>query len=433
MSSAVTERESAPAGPLAACEPGGAFKLRTVAMNYAWGRPAAESEVAALRRAAGEPVDAARPHAELWVGTHPSGPARLAEGPDAGTPLIALLRDRPELLGAAAPRFGADLPFLLKVLSVGTALSIQSHPDKALAERLHAARPNAYPDANHKPEMALALRGFEALCGFAPHAEAAAALTGVPELREAVGASAADAYAAAAEGAPRRAALRAAFSALMSADAARMRALVERLAARLAAAALAGAPLARRERLALRLHSQYPGDVGVLAAWLLNYVELAPGEALALGANEPHAYLAGELVECMAASDNVIRAGLTPKPRDVATLCASLTYAQGAPAVLRGAADAARALTLWRPPFAEFEVWRYAPADGGAPTALPPARGPLVALVGAGGAAMRAGGAPPRRVGRGEAFFVGAGTPLAFEGAEGGLVVWFAAPNSMGF
>jgi mannose-6-phosphate isomerase class I len=44
-------------------------------------------------------------------------------------------------------------------------------------------------------------------------------------------------------------------------------------------------------------------------------VRLAPGEAIFLAANEPHAYVSGELVECMATSDNVIRAGLTPKFR----------------------------------------------------------------------------------------------------------------------
>jgi hypothetical protein len=31
---------------------------------------------------------------------------------------------------------------LTQVLSVGTALSIQSHPDKALAKKLHALRPD---------------------------------------------------------------------------------------------------------------------------------------------------------------------------------------------------------------------------------------------------------------------------------------------------
>ena len=72
------------------------------------------------------------------MGTHPSAPSTLA---DTGGQLLALLRDHPQLLGDALHAFGADLPFLFKVLSVDTALSIQSHPDKRLAERLHAERP----------------------------------------------------------------------------------------------------------------------------------------------------------------------------------------------------------------------------------------------------------------------------------------------------
>lgn len=57
-------------------------------------------------------------------------------------------------------------------------------------------------------------------------------------------------------------------------------------------------------------------------------MKLNPGEALYLGANEPHAYVYCECVECMATSDNVVRAGLTPKHRDVTTLCSMLTYRQ---------------------------------------------------------------------------------------------------------
>lgn len=75
------------------------------------------------------------------MGTHPSGPSVLAENGLAGTDLKRLLQQRPELLGAAALEFGADLPFMFKVLSVGTALSIQSHPDKALAKQLHRDQP----------------------------------------------------------------------------------------------------------------------------------------------------------------------------------------------------------------------------------------------------------------------------------------------------
>ena len=83
-----------------------------------------------------------------------------------------------------------------------------------------------------------------------------------------------------------------------------------------------------KEQLVLRLEKQYPGDVGVISAFFFNYVKLNPGEALYLGANEPHAYIYGECIECMATSDNVVRAGLTPKHRDVQTLCSMLTYKQ---------------------------------------------------------------------------------------------------------
>lgn len=86
--------------------------------------------------------------------------------------------------------------------------------------------------------------------------------------------------------------------------------------------------LTAKEVLVLNLEKQYPDDVGVIAAFFLNYVKLSPGEALYLGANEPHAYISGECIECMATSDNVVRAGLTPKFRDVQTLCAMLTYKQ---------------------------------------------------------------------------------------------------------
>jgi mannose-6-phosphate isomerase len=86
--------------------------------------------------------------------------------------------------------------------------------------------------------------------------------------------------------------------------------------------------LTDKEQLVLSLERQYQDDVGVLAALFFNYVKLSPGEALYIGANEPHAYLSGECIEIMATSDNVVRAGLTPKYIDVQTLCSMLTYKQ---------------------------------------------------------------------------------------------------------
>ena len=64
----------------------------------------------------------------------------------------------------------------------------------------------------------------------------------------------------------------------------------------------------------------FPGDIGPVLALLLNYVRLAPGEAIFLGAGNVHAYLRGVCVELLANSDNVLRCGLTPKHIDVPEL-----------------------------------------------------------------------------------------------------------------
>ena len=76
----------------------------------------------------------------------------------------------------------------------------------------------------------------------------------------------------------------------------------------------------------LRLNSQYPNDIGVFSPLIMNYVRLNRGDSFFIGANELHAYISGECIECMALSDNVVRAGLTPKFKDCDTLCKMLIY-----------------------------------------------------------------------------------------------------------
>ncbi|VDO05979.1 unnamed protein product [Rodentolepis nana] len=78
--------------------------------------------------------------------------------------------------------------------------------------------------------------------------------------------------------------------------------------------------------LFLRLNQQFPGDVGCLSVFFFNYIKMKPGEAIFLKANTPHAYISGDCVECMANSDNVVRAGLTPKFKDVERLLDMLEY-----------------------------------------------------------------------------------------------------------
>ena len=76
----------------------------------------------------------------------------------------------------------------------------------------------------------------------------------------------------------------------------------------------------------MAIYREYHDDAGVLFVFLLNIVQLQPKEAIFLTANEPHAYISGDCMEIMASSDNVVRAGLTPKFKDVTTLCSMLTF-----------------------------------------------------------------------------------------------------------
>jgi len=139
--------------------------IRPSVQRYAWGIRGLDSRVAryALESGIVDEVDPDQPYAEMWIGTHPKAPSMLLDG---------------STLESAV---GSTLPFLFKVLSCGKTLSIQAHPDKRLAEKLHIQDPTNYGDANHKPEMAIALTPFEAMCGFRRLGEIRALLRRHPE------------------------------------------------------------------------------------------------------------------------------------------------------------------------------------------------------------------------------------------------------------
>jgi len=335
------------------------MELKCSVQKYAWGKVGDTSKVAQLASKACDnfELDQDAPYAELWMGTHPSGPSLLADSKES---LAALLASNPDNLGEkVVERFGPQLPFLFKVLSVNKALSIQAHPDKEHAEQLHRDRPAIYKDPNHKPEIAVALTEFEGLCGFRPLAEIQQNLATIPELKAAVTAAAADSlWAADAEN--YETPLRDCFTALMNCSKEVLSAQLSALSQRLSSAADPPPPSSQAELLC-RLYSQYPDDVGCFVIYFLNHIVLQPGEAMFLGPNVPHAYLAGDCVECMANSDNVVRAGLTPKLIDVPTLVAMLEYRCGPPDDRKFSPEVSRedgSLLEYDPPVPDFTVAR---------------------------------------------------------------------------
>ena len=269
-------------------------KITNQALPYGWGSRTLIADYFGLP-ATGEPM------AEIWFGTHAGS---LAKDAAAGATLLELREQQP-------------LSFLLKILAADEPLSIQAHPSKAQAESgfarenaagisLGAANRN-YKDDNHKPEMIVALTEFQALAGFKTEVE-------IRELLEDI-----ESYPSAVE-------LKEAVHLWREVLDAGVADLVAELLGKPENFVLLGNALAAlaefdaRFELAANLNKLHPDDPGVLVALFMNHLHLEPGEALFLPAGVAHAYLSGLGIEIMAASDNVLRGGLTKKHIDVGEL-----------------------------------------------------------------------------------------------------------------
>lgn len=363
------------------------FLLSNAVRDYAWGSRTRLAEF--LGR-----TPSGRPEAELWIGAHEGDPSRLPDGSSLGE----VIADAPQqLLGSrVADIFGDRLPFLMKVLAVDEPLSLQVHPSSERARSGHA-RENAegipvddpvrsYKDQWHKPELLFALTRFEGMAGFrdVPSTVQLLRLLSLPW---------ADDLARRLEDGPPHQTLEAATTEILSLSG---RGLARTLRDVGHAATHAGARGRRTDlrhrssgrdqslvnREAVRvfallsgLAAKYPKDPGVLVALLLNHVVLAPGEAMFVNAGMIHAYTSGFGVEIMASSDNVLRAGLTPKHRDVAELLHVTNFTPIPPprwqSIQRG-----HGFTHIEPPVAEFAL-----TVGRPPLRRLPASGPRILLV----------------------------------------------------
>ncbi|KAF5555390.1 mannose-6-phosphate isomerase [Fusarium mexicanum] len=421
------------------------LRLQCGVNSYAWGKKGNDS--AAARFAAATPSDDLKiesdtPYAELWMGTHPSNPSRDL---NTGRTLLDLCEDNQSLLSQTiSSHYGSKLPFLFKVLSIAKALSIQAHPNKKLAEQLHARDAKNYPDDNHKPEMAIAITPFEGLCGFRPLTEIAHFLDTVPALRALVGEEAAKEFAQIAkdgeEGVTdeKKKFLKKAFGALVASSAEdlaeQMPKLVEQAEKEGAEFAGGGVPATSGEKLAelvKRTHGEFGDDIGCFVLFFLNFVTLEPGEALFLVADDIHAYISGDIMECMAASDNVVRAGFTPKFKDVSTLVDMLTY-NFAPieqqkmtpteypyaTLNRNAYSSGSAVVLYDPPIEEFSVVRTLLRGNGAKATFEPIEGPSIVICTSGKGRIAV-GPTSHEMKEGHVYFVGATAELVLE-SEGG-------------
>ncbi|KAJ9433241.1 mannose-6-phosphate isomerase, type 1 [Candidatus Pantoea symbiotica] len=290
-------------------------KLNNSLQNYAWGSKTALTELYGIENPQGLPM------AELWMGAHPKSPSTVEINGEARSLREVIDAGKVATLGkAVAERFG-ELPFLFKVLCADQPLSIQVHPSKAAAEEgfarenaagipLSAAERN-YKDANHKPELVYALTPFQAMNGFRELHEIVSLLEPVAGAHPQIAHFLENAD---------EANLAKLFATLLSLqDEAKSRAIG---VLKSALNAREGEPWQTIKSIA----TDYPDDSGLFSPLLLNVITLQPGEAMFLFAETPHAYLKGVALEVMANSDNVLRAGLTPKFIDIPELLANLKF-----------------------------------------------------------------------------------------------------------
>jgi len=393
--------------------------LRNAVRPYAWGSRTAIAELL------GGPIPAPHPQAELWLGAHPADPSVLLHADGAQTSLLEALGADPDRhLGTrCAQRWGGRLPFLLKVLAAEEPLSLQAHPSAAQAAEGFAreeargiardAPERNYTDPNHKPELICALTEFHALAGFRDPARTVELLTALdtPQIAP---------YRALLAAEPNDDGLRALFTTWITMP----QPAVERLLAAILDACIAllhrtarsdgrsstrtcGCDHRNECRVVLELAEAYPGDVGVLAALLLNRVVLTPGQAMYLPAGNLHTYLRGTAVEISANSDNVLRGGLTAKHVDVPELLRVLDFSYGELHLQHGEPVGPHEIAYFTPA-EEFHLTRLEWVPGESTSVCLRSRSPQILLCTQGSAELRSLDGDSVKVRRGESVWLAA-------------------------
>jgi len=405
-----------------------AYRLKCSCNEYPWGKTGSESLSAVLcekQRGYGNDgpksdfkIDNDKAYAEMWFGTYPDLPSYVAE---TGEDLQDVIDRYPrELIGMETiHKFGhSKLPYLPKVLSIAKALPLQVHPNKDLAAKLHKEDPQQFTDPNHKPEIALALSKFEAFCGFKPLDEISELLRLEP-LKQYLpkGASSSELT---------HDQLKEVVRKMLQADDANVRDTYK---------ALTDLPKSKFGKathipeLAPRLAGQYSEeDPGTLVALItMNYLVLQPGESIYIPADGIHAYLAGDIIECMARSNNVLNTGFCPRAErnNVDMFVSTLTFAPNSPeecmlkpqAYKRSKHGKTR---LFSPPMSEFDLFETE-LKAGEKEEIGGAGGPTTLITTKGSAVLRIGD-ETHELNEGSVFFVAAAKKLEIESEAGVLI-----------
>ncbi|KAI9839584.1 MAG: hypothetical protein M1819_002210 [Sarea resinae] len=396
------------------------IQLKCSCNNYPWGKKGHESLAAKLcsgTPGTGFKIEESKEYAEMWMGTYPTLPSyALSTGED----LQAVLDSNKEtLIGKPVlEKFGTNLPYLPKILSIAKALPLQIHPDKDLAGRLHEKNPEKFTDPNHKPEIAIALSKFEVFIGWKPNQEIQA-LFGLEPLK---------CFLPDKHTHFNNETLRHISRSILEASEKTIEEVQNKL---MALPKQAFRKQTHIPELLPRLQQQYSKqDSGNLVALcLMNFLVLHPGDGIYVPADGIHAYLSGDIVECMARSNNVLNTGFCPRAdRDsVDIFAAALTFSPHTAdeSILHSTVSekGTGKTRVYAPPLSEFAMLATN-LKGNEVETLAAIEGPSILFVVSGDGTMKANG-KAHEIKEGYIYFIGHGVGLTFE-ATNGLTVYMA-------
>ena len=363
------------------------------------------------------------PFAEYWLGVHSGASSRVLLGQGAFTVLPALINsDKTRYLGASVASTFGNLPFLLKVLDVKDMLSIQVHPSKASAEEgfrreneagIAIDAPNRnYKDTNHKPEVMVALSNdFWLLHGFSPEIDKRLEeYDFLHPLKKIF-----------VEGG-----IRGLFQYVMELPQDAVDELIGE-----------HAKVIMPKYLNSELDKSSPDfwaaraianmgagnghfDRGIFSIYLFNIVHLKRGEGIFQGSGMPHAYLEGQNIELMSNSDNVLRAGLTPKHVDIPELISNTNFVPTFPEIIYG--DLNKTLQEYNCPVPDFTLFT-AFVKAGEIQSFEKGSPRIVLVMNGGGSCV---GAETDQLSTGMAFFLAAKETIEIR-AESDLLMFIAS------
>jgi mannose-6-phosphate isomerase len=273
------------------------------------------------------------------MGAHPKASSQLLIDGE-WRKLSDIIRDYPEetIGGEIVQKYKGNLPFLFKVLSAGEPLSIQAHPGKEQAIILHKNDPINYPDENHKPEIAIALDELKALLGFKKFEEIKETVLTYPGFAENTDPEEYQNFINQADIniISNSTKLKSFYSSVIMdslVNPGRFKSLISSIQNSINSKNYTDRE--EYEKLFLQMFDKYGFDIGLISILFFNLVTLKKGEAIFTPAGIPHAYIEGNIIECMANSDNVIRAGLTPKFQDIDNLLELIDYSANEPQLVK--------------------------------------------------------------------------------------------------